>query len=44
VAEVPFEEYIKDPVLAANIVKVCLEAFVELEEEHLVYSGIPFTT
>ncbi len=42
-AEVPFEEYMKDPVLVANIVKVCLEVFVELENEHLVYLGILFT-
>jgi serine/threonine protein kinase len=42
-AEVPFEEHMKDPVLVANIVKVCLEAFVELEKEHLVYSGMQFT-
>ncbi|KUJ07410.1 kinase-like protein [Mollisia scopiformis] len=39
-AEVPFEEHMKDPVLVANIVKVCLEAFVELEKEHLVYSDL----
>ncbi|TVY57777.1 hypothetical protein LCER1_G000921, partial [Lachnellula cervina] len=31
-AEVPFEEHVNDPVLVANIVKVCLEAFVELEK------------
>jgi serine/threonine protein kinase len=41
-AEVPFEKYMKSPVLVANIVRVCLEAFVELEKEHLVYSGMPF--
>jgi hypothetical protein len=41
-AEVPFEEHMKDPVLVSNIVKVWLEAFVELEKEHLVYSGMPF--
>ena len=40
-AEVPFEEHMKDPVLVANIVRVCLQAFVELEKEHLVYSGTP---
>lgn len=39
-AEVPFEEHMKDLVLVANIVKVCLEAFVELEKEHLVYSDL----
>jgi serine/threonine protein kinase len=39
-AEVPFEEHMKDPILVANIVKVCLEAFVELEKEHLVYSDL----
>ncbi|KAH9224447.1 kinase-like domain-containing protein [Leptodontidium sp. 2 PMI_412] len=39
-AEVPFEEHMKDPALIANIVKVCLEAFVELEKEHLVYSDL----
>ncbi|TVY18848.1 Cyclin-dependent kinase 20, partial [Lachnellula arida] len=39
-AEVPFEEHMKDPVLVANIVKVYLEAFVELENEHLVYSNL----
>jgi len=36
-AEVFFKEHMKDPILVANIVKVCLEAFVELEKEHLVY-------
>lgn len=41
-AEVPFEEHMKDPALIANIVKVCLEAFVELGKEHLVYSGMSF--
>ncbi|CZT03806.1 uncharacterized protein RCO7_07568 [Rhynchosporium graminicola] len=39
-AEVPLEEHMKDPGLVANIVKVCLEAFVELEKEHLVYSDL----
>ena len=48
-AEVPFAEHINDPVfmndpvLVANIIKVCLEAFVELEKEHLVYAGMSFT-
>ncbi len=41
-AEIPFEQHMKDPVLVANIVKVCLEAFFELQKEHLVYSGMPF--
>jgi len=31
-AEVSFEDYMKDPVLVASIVKVCLEAFVKLEK------------
>ncbi|XMA16272.1 hypothetical protein WAI453_009063 [Rhynchosporium graminicola] len=39
-AEVPFEEHMKDPGLVANIIKVCLEAFVELEKEYLVYSDL----
>ncbi|KAL3422952.1 hypothetical protein PVAG01_04699 [Phlyctema vagabunda] len=39
-AEVPFEEDIKDLVLVAKIVKVCLEAFLELEKEHLVCSDL----
>ncbi|KAL2072517.1 hypothetical protein VTL71DRAFT_11860 [Oculimacula yallundae] len=39
-AEVPFEQYMKDPILVAKIVEVCLEAFVELEREHLVYSDL----
>ncbi len=43
-AEVPFEEHMKDPILVASIVKVCLEAFVELEKEHLVHSGISYST
>ncbi|KAK0113230.1 hypothetical protein ONS95_014925 [Cadophora gregata] len=38
--EVPLAEYMNDPVLVANIVKVCLQAFVELEKEHLVYSDL----
>jgi len=38
-AEVSFEDHMKNPVLVASIVKVCLEAFVELEKEHIVYSG-----
>jgi hypothetical protein len=42
-AEVPFEKHMKDPVLVVDIVKVCLEAFVVLEKEHLVYSGMLFT-
>lgn len=42
-AEVPLEEPVEDLVLVANIVKVCLEAFVELEKERLVYSGMPLT-
>ena len=37
--EASFEEHMKDPVLVANIIKVCLEAFAELEKEHLVYTG-----
>lgn len=43
-AEVPFNEKqrMENPVLVANVVKVCLEAFAELEKEHLVYSGISF--
>ncbi|KAH8728767.1 hypothetical protein GQ44DRAFT_724214 [Phaeosphaeriaceae sp. PMI808] len=40
-AEVPFEKRINNPILVANIVKVCLEAFAELEKEHLVYTAGP---
>ncbi|KAF7871644.1 hypothetical protein EAF04_003751 [Stromatinia cepivora] len=39
-AEVSFEEHMKNPRLVANIVKVCLEAFVELEKDHLVYTDL----
>jgi hypothetical protein len=43
-AEISFEEHMEDPVLVASIIKVCLEAFVELEKEHLIYSGMHSTT
>lgn len=39
-ADIAFDEHMRDPVLVANIVKVCLEAFAELEKENLVYTGI----
>jgi hypothetical protein len=41
-AEVPFEEHMQSPVLVANILKTCLGAFAELQEENLVYSGTLF--
>ena len=42
-AEVSFEEHVDRPVLVAKIVKVCLEALVELEKQRLVYTGTSLT-